>query len=1483
MPENASRCLASPTSVQLRADSVNGTGRFAADSTSTFTKSLVSARYVGSGSFEGVGIANGTGRFNGSGIFSGPMIKQGSFYFVDAMPGRYNVSIDFGPNQSALLPEPLLITLEPVTDLALQVGASRIHGELRDHLNDPVSLNLSLILAENEALISMEETDAEGLYEFSPLPPGTYWLRTDTDLDGLYEYNQTFIFDAEPSNETFSPPFLPMIDLDLTIRWDNGSGLVPVPEGHMINLTSPDGQFSEVAIANETGQTRLEIPKVEGVSFLVVETANTAAGPQILTFEVSLGSDQTLVLDYQPSAVVSGTLRIQDPGQQTGFSTPKGVDVHYTWGNYSLASKSADEGVWSQYLPASVNVNITAQTFGPTVGGIRVNVPADGLTGQLINMESAVTVTGQLIMAASNVSYDGQLPGWLFAEIMAVNQATDANGLVWKSSVDEMGQYQFAIPDGTYDVSVSESRLGMAPFSLTVVFDENSTVFRDITLEPDNITVNLSIFLDSGRDGDLANGTLRPTTIILNPYGRMHGSILEINATDMVDGNGTTLANISVSLAPGLYEVLLEPELAEDPNASDHQQRPNAEILIPVEVDGDVKHHNITLAPEWLFTGELQSFAIGDSGDNLVRNTSFLLEPANSSDGLTPVDVPVDENGTFAMYIPEGDYVILVDAFLPKEGEGRELLRQALSVQPNNGVSRTNLTLTTSQPATVNLTLWMDAGNGSALAATAVKAVSNSGLGNVTLPPLNSSGFASAELMPGNWSLELNETIGDQRHILADSARDLGVLNAGSTKMVNLTSSTSVRIGGKVFYDLDGDNLWDQDESLMGAEVQITNSTSSVSLNSTSDGTGTWVTFVPVDLNYSIHISMDGYDNSSFSRKINSTHDSNDTALTAGEVPINGTVSWALSDPLPIDAVVRILPVIGQDSDRSREVTLPLVNGTWNGTWEQLVSPGDYVVYASANHSSEVIGYVGVTYVHVGVNGTDTVSVTLDVGALLKLDSTWTNYDGNSTHLGELPAELAVVQISIDLEDGRNWNETIDSDGTVELLLPVSGVQADVEFSLVERGRMMNYSGGLFAQLPDRVTIERTIEASRIRDHSVDVDLIYANGSVADALSLQSARDVNDHYAPVLVQARVSYLGTESLDEIQLTASMGVGTTIPTSWNLTFSDSENGPWNQTKDLTLGLDSESSAVVWVRVLPPPANESTAKTGGDVVQIRANSGSTTKESTFKIELDPKREVVVRILTETLSLGRGSSGEVELSIDNLGNGEEKLEFELVGNPFPAAWSVPTPSSAVVDARIENRTHLIPINAPIDADVTYSETIQYLIRGEDGNVRAEVSFKLDIAQADVRIISVRQANIATVGGSILVDVDVVNDGPITTSEMTVWVNATDNSRNASLPFQLEGGQNRTLSLTLPSGDRVSTFEIDVDLDIGETDHVSGLHCDIGVKDDHCQQIRLTVDATQLSEPSNALPIVIALVLAAIAIAIVLQRIQKSPKGPRF
>ena len=99
-------------------------------------------------------------------------------------------------------------------------------------------------------------------------------------------------------------------------------------------------------------------------------------------------------------------------------------------------------------------------------------------------------------------------------------------------------------------------------------------------------------------------------------------------------------------------------------------------LAIVIGIPEPIETIDVGLVDEWRMNG-----TVTDANGSALRpqGDSVLLV---STDGEDYRNVAVDENGTFADYVPSGDWIAVIGAF---EGEdATEILRQALTVSENS-------------------------------------------------------------------------------------------------------------------------------------------------------------------------------------------------------------------------------------------------------------------------------------------------------------------------------------------------------------------------------------------------------------------------------------------------------------------------------------------------------------------------------------------------------------------------------------------------------------------------------------------------------------------------------------------------------------------------------------------------------------------------------------------------------------------------------
>ena len=218
-----------------------------------------------------------------------------------------------------------------------------------------------------------------------------------------------------------------------------------------------------------------------------------------------------------------------------------------------------------------------------------------------------------------------------------------------------------------------------------------------------------------------------------------------------------------------------------------------------------------------------------------------------------------DENGSFAAYVPAGEWLIIVAPF--SNGDHTETLRQPLSVEA--GSERKDLELTTQVSVRVTMQL-LEAVTEASLSDMTVTAVSHDGFGNITFERTDADGNASELLMPGTWSFYFNRTIGTKSWFMDTSDAPFSTDAADENNSLVLDpvyATLEVEIGGKVFWDLDNNSAPSLGEGLPDMTVTVVgNNNSEVSTTVSTDEDGVWRVFVPIRDVYNVSVEKEGFE-----------------------------------------------------------------------------------------------------------------------------------------------------------------------------------------------------------------------------------------------------------------------------------------------------------------------------------------------------------------------------------------------------------------------------------------------------------------------------------------------------------------------------------------------------------------------------------------------------------------------------------------------
>ena len=322
----------------------------------------------------------------------------------------------------------------------------------------------------------------------------------------------------------------------------------------------------------------------------------------------------------------------------------------------------------------------------------------------------------------------------------------------------------------------------------------------------------------------------------------------------MYAANGT----LTLDMPIGTYTIEFAEQDAASENASEYALVPASPLsAIVIGIPEPIETIDVGLVDEWRMNG-----TVTDANGSALRpqGDSVLLV---STDGEDYRNVAVDENGTFADYVPSGDWIAVIGAF---EGEdATEILRQALTVSENS--ARTDVSLATVEAADVSLHL-REALSENNLSGFRMTLVSADGLGNVSLDLTDEDGQVAEPMMPGTWSVHMEREDVQDRWTLDTSATPFTLAAGEEVNITDLYADHDVEIGGRLYWDLDNDDTPDANEGVEGVLMNVTSldGTTFIS-NVTSDENGVWQLFVPVRTSYVVEGSKLGFADVARSRR----------------------------------------------------------------------------------------------------------------------------------------------------------------------------------------------------------------------------------------------------------------------------------------------------------------------------------------------------------------------------------------------------------------------------------------------------------------------------------------------------------------------------------------------------------------------------------------------------------------------------------------
>ena len=1344
----------------------NGSGKFTSEGVSEFTRELSQATFIGSGNFatsasnelSTFGTINGTGIFSGHGSFSGPMVRPGSFHIVDALPGEYVVSVDFGTGDHVELAEPFVVPLtssEIQTPVTITGGA--VKGTVSIFTGRPLSSEVSIFSINGSSDDSDEECqgviiqpcfvtpDESGSFEVGPIVPGSYLAEVDIDDDGFPEISQAFTFESGFVTLVSFPSEVPQTsDITFTLS-DDGTSV----DDLQLQFIPEDISRSSVTAVFDNASKSYHAELNPGNWILNY----TLSDQKQLWQRVAIGdADLTESFEFLVSQVVTGIV-IDKPVKGDDISDPlsrvTNQEILFQWDGFTLESITDSFGEFSVILPQGAFVHATVERM-VGAGGFFSNGTSFQVTDSMENITIELTdstiVLGEVSLNREGNTYNQGFSGWapVFAKANNLDGTTDA---VWREEVDDLGRFDMLLPLGNWSFTL-EAGNEMSANSVVKEVNTSSEPMVELLVLPTNITVEIDFFIDHAGDNNASNGTpvsypfeIKP----LSPNG--DGYTVSMEGSEWVQ---TGLAEIS--LEPGRYRIVVERANSSADEPFDTLYDTNEIFEVEIGSTSTVKR-SVGFEPRWLVNITLRN----ESGQ-LLENHEVKFESIENGWIQT---FTTNDDGILVEYIEEGDWIVIVDEFETNPGV-YEGLRRSISTSQSTAGSRLNFQTAELASVTVTLQSTSDVASPELIE---LKISSEEGLGSFVSSIGGFDQPLEIRLVPGSWNVEINQTNQDGvRTLLENTSLVESGVTVGPNHQVFLTAEKLVSLSGKVFWDLDDDGSPGFSEGLSNASVNITGDAESPIHHLVTDNDGGWSTFLPVQSSWNITVERDGFGTQTSLVEIGETSVIEDIEISAGEVEISGSISYLDQSCISSgEWQVEMIPSHGISRDRVS------VSGNSLGEWTVMIQPGSWVTMAtSTSEASECTGLISIEPLEVGVDG-GSVESELTVGGTLRLETSWLAFDGSAHDLTEIDDYDLVIEYG-----PISWSEELGSDGILTLLLLPGTVQTSSSFELNEGVRNVSYSGGKGISIrAGQVSPINTLSIDRVSKQSItvsvqgddragveEIDTTCTNDDDGDGVingedafpndSTETSDNDNDgigdnedsdddndgelddvddfplgqglptstavgcKYQNAEFSISVEYDGHNSFDEYTVVGTVPGADGL--DWNVHFQNSSGG-WVDSATFDLGL-SDSDLIEQINIRVVPANVGVAHHFPDghlvLVKISTEQGYSTQIE-LRVDVPEYNGIELNEPENLYFSGEETAVTIEIPFKNTGNSDELFYFEFDSSEW---WQFAGPTTQPVSPFSDGIATftLVRPNEP-ELPSSYTEEVTFTVSDQDNN----------------------------------------------------------------------------------------------------------------------------------------------------------------------
>nr|MCS5534987.1 hypothetical protein [Candidatus Poseidoniales archaeon] len=483
-----------------------------------------------------------------------------------------------------------------------------------------------------------------------------------------------------------------------------------------------------------------------------------------------------------------------------------------------------------------------------------------------------------------------------------------------------------------------------------------------------------------------------------------------------------------------------------------------------------------------------------------------------------------------------------------------------------------------------------------------------------------------------------------------------------------------------------------------------------------------------------------------------------------------------------------LLPESGLAFD-SLTPTKVLVNGTWDGTWAADIEPGNWILYAT--YDGDEGQFAAMSYLEAAVAEGGEANATLSPASLLPVTTKWFDYDGVEHTLGDSALIDSGDNLVFSSGNAYSWNETVDANGELSLLLPAGDYSISGTFMTTENDIEMTYNGGKSAEVVGGgvESPEQQVLFSVQQDHSISFTVGENHTSIQQSVEdgddftiINNDAEDGNEFTVGEINLDLTYNGNGHQDEYLLTVEMNGGDaafwTVEV-WNGTNETTGEDIWDISRSYTLGLDVGTTADLRLRITAP--NESVAESydeGHSMLIKMTHSDQSTDE--YEIKLFVPQQYGVEIndeIPDFIGIQPGHDESFAFMFTNYGNGDDSYSFHISELPeaLTPLWSV-TGASAIEVGPRSTQGYSVTIHASEVwvGDAEFTVTITVL--SEDNTTSEVVTLNIKTAMPNIKMtdwdaIGLAQGGFAALSQNTQLYVNVENTGLVDARDVEVVV----------------------------------------------------------------------------------------------------------------